>query len=205
MPMTDWIQVYSGDKFFPLEPTPGKIRVEDIAHPLSQQCRFAGHTEEFYSVAQHCLLVSLICQKFAHPSMSAYAALWGLMHDASEAYLVDIPAPLKRQEAFAGYMVAEKVLMDNLAQWAGLDTEMPEVVKWADKLALRLESDNFMKAPLENWTDHLPPHDFLAIRPFQPGEARGQFTKRFDLLTSTRNFVPLRYAEHADWIDLGAL
>lgn len=53
----DWIQVYSGIQFWPIDPRPEEILVSDMAHSLAQQCRFTGHTREFYSIAQHCCLV----------------------------------------------------------------------------------------------------------------------------------------------------
>ena len=74
-------------------PNPDDIRIEDIAHALSNQCRFAGHAREFYSVAEHSVHVSQLCLP-EH-------ALWGLLHDASEAYLVDLPRPLKLLPEFA--------------------------------------------------------------------------------------------------------
>jgi uncharacterized protein len=76
------------DKFFPLlEPTVDDIDIEDIAHSLSHQCRFNGHTPVFYSVAQHCVIVA--------KSLPPPLRLRGLLHDGSETYYSDIPTPLK--------------------------------------------------------------------------------------------------------------
>jgi hypothetical protein len=79
------ITTFSGVLFRPLLPNPDDIRIADIAHALSQQYRFAGHTRTFYSVAEHSVRVSLLCRPDD--------ALWGLLHDASEAFLTDVPAP----------------------------------------------------------------------------------------------------------------
>ena len=54
----DWILTYSGIEFWPLDPRPEDVRIEDIAHALSMQCRFAGHCDRFYSVAEHSIRVA---------------------------------------------------------------------------------------------------------------------------------------------------
>ncbi|MFG0247924.1 MAG: phosphohydrolase, partial [Phycisphaeraceae bacterium JB051] len=78
-----WIQTYTGKAFYPLREDPGIIDIRDIAHALSLQCRFNGHCSDFYSVAQHSVHVSeVVPQAFA---------LWGLLHDAAEAYMSDLP------------------------------------------------------------------------------------------------------------------
>ena len=63
------ITTYSGNLFWPLLPNPADVRIEDIAHALSNQCRFAGHSHTFYSVAEHCVRVSQLCRR--------EDALWG--------------------------------------------------------------------------------------------------------------------------------
>src|SRR4030066_897027 len=83
----DWIQTWSGRQFWPLDPRPEEIFIDDIAHALGNICRFTGHCLDFYSVAEHCLHVSM----WDDPEF----ALIGLLHDASEAYLCDIPRPVK--------------------------------------------------------------------------------------------------------------
>src|SRR4051794_15527189 len=93
-----WITTFSRRQFWPLDPHSDEIHIEDIAHSLSQQCRFGGHSRSFYSVAQHSCLVSALCK--------ANDALWGLLHDASEAYLGDIPRPLKSLPEFEFYQKA---------------------------------------------------------------------------------------------------
>src|SRR4051812_44303587 len=82
------IQTYSGKQFFPMRPIGGDIDIEDIAHALSNQCRFSGHCQRFYSVAEHSLRVAEL--------VTPQHKLWALLHDASEAYLVDLPTPIKR-------------------------------------------------------------------------------------------------------------
>jgi hypothetical protein len=83
----DWMQTYTGRQFWPIDPRADEIDIVDIAHALSQQCRFAGHCKSFYSVATHSWHTSNVC--------NSENALWGLLHDAAEAYLVDLPTPIK--------------------------------------------------------------------------------------------------------------
>src|SRR4051794_32940266 len=85
----------TGKWFDVFNPNPADVDIEDIVHALSMQCRFTGHTKEFYSVAQHSVLVSLTC-----PSVDA---LYGLVHDGSEAYLSDIARPVKKHPAFGPF------------------------------------------------------------------------------------------------------
>lgn len=83
----DFIHVYSGGKFWPLDPRPEHVSIVDVAHHLAQKCRYSGATIRHYSVAEHAYLLS-----YAVPQELAYAALH---HDDSEAFLADIPSPVK--------------------------------------------------------------------------------------------------------------
>lgn len=83
----DWLQTYKGRQFWPLDPKPEEVFLDDIAHALGNLCRFNGHCTRFYSVAEHCVHVS---REVPHE-----LALMGLLHDASEAYVADVPRPLK--------------------------------------------------------------------------------------------------------------
>jgi uncharacterized protein len=102
--MNTKIETYSGRWFEPLNPNPADINIGDIAHALSNQCRFSGHTSRHYSVAEHSVHVS--------KKLPTGLMLFGLLHDASEAYLVDIPAPLKHTDAFRAYREHEQKLQD---------------------------------------------------------------------------------------------
>ena len=86
---TGWIRTGVG-RHFTYDPVdPKQISIRDIAHALSHICRFNGHTNRFYSVAQHSLLV---VQKMPGSPREKLAAL---LHDAAEAYVCDIPSPMK--------------------------------------------------------------------------------------------------------------
>jgi 5'-deoxynucleotidase YfbR-like HD superfamily hydrolase len=105
-----WLQTFTGGEIWPIDPRPEEINIVDIAQALSQQCRYAGHTTRFYSVAEHSVYISR--------EVPAELALWGLLHDASEAYLVDIPRPLKPYMPV--YKHWERELMQVIAAKFGL-------------------------------------------------------------------------------------
>jgi len=85
-----WKQLYTGKRFYSLDPRPEDIDILDIAHGLSMICRFGGHCKQFYSVAQHSVLVA------RHASQED--CLPALLHDAKEVYspFGDLPQPDKQ-------------------------------------------------------------------------------------------------------------
>ena len=168
---SDWVTTYTGGTFFPLAPRVEDVRIEDIAHALSNLCRFAGHVSEFYSVAQHSVLVSQICDPDD--------GLWGLLHDASEAYLCDIVSPVKRAPALAGYREVEHGVMQVIAQACGLPIDEPMSVKRADRALLRLEQRELMRMP-SGWHAGDVPNLYLV--PWPPALAKTLFLARYDQL-----------------------
>jgi 5'-deoxynucleotidase YfbR-like HD superfamily hydrolase len=175
-----WIQVATGRRFWPLAPRPEDIDFRDIAHALSMQCRFSGHSRAFYSVAQHSVLVSHACDP--------QDALWGLMHDASEAYLVDIPKPLKIDVGFTSYRAAEDKLQVMLCVKFGLQTWMPSSVHRADEALLAAEAIDLM-SPLdpdwEKWVGGIERYP-ETIHPWGPERSKSTFLARFHQLTKGR-------------------
>ncbi len=92
--MSEYITTYTGKHFWPLEPDPQKLCIEDIAHALSLICRGNGHVSTFFSVGQH----SLFCAREAvERGYSDKVILACLLHDASECYLSDVPRPVKAE------------------------------------------------------------------------------------------------------------
>lgn len=128
----DCIRTISGIYFNVFEPTPDMVCIEDIAHALSHQPRWAGHTPVFYSVAAHSLHV-------AHRALPQHK-LCALLHDASEAYLCDIPTPIKAR--IPQYKEIEEKVMQAIAQKLGFVWPMPQAVKDIDKLVLEWEWKN---------------------------------------------------------------
>lgn len=137
----DWIQLISGRPFWPLDPHLSDIHIGDIAWALSMQCRYAGHVKRFYSVAEHSVLVSC--------TVPPEHALWGLLHDATEAYLVDLPRPIKR--CIPEYRVIEDRLAEHIAKRFDLCWPMPTEVKAADTAALHTERAALLAPSMKPW------------------------------------------------------
>lgn len=163
----------SGLGFDSEDPQPDAITIEDIAHALSNICRYGGHTGSFYSVAQHSVLVSLHTDaKFARVA---------LMHDASEAYIGDVIRPVKRRLGLA-YSVIEDMVMHTIAKKFGFEWPMPLEVKAADELVGSTEWRDLMH--------HRPDWNLCGttdliedlITPLPPLLAERQFLDRFDQL-----------------------
>jgi hypothetical protein len=165
----DWITTFSGAKFWPMDARPEEVAIIDIAHALSNLCRWGGHCE-FYSVAEHSLLVS-----YAVPPEDA---LWGLMHDATEAYLIDMPGPLKRY--LPDYKRWEENLAAVIARRYGLQPQMPASVKVADGRMLATEAYWLLPGLPQDAKvrTHVPYPD---VRPhcMEPREAKRKFLERF--------------------------
>lgn len=126
---TNWIQTFSGKAFHPLNPKVEEVCIEDIAHALSQQCRYTGHTHDFYSVAEHSIYVAMV--------LPTPYKLWGLLHDASEAYVADIARPLKPY--LTNYLTIEETIMRIIAEKFHLDWPIPKIVHAADMAVFEAE------------------------------------------------------------------
>lgn len=169
-----YFRTYTGKQVHPLSPAPEEIAIEDIARSLSQMCRFLGHIGVFYSVGQHSVLVSQL--------VPPQDALWGLLHDASEAYLCDLPAPIKREPEMRIYRDAEDRLMRAICQRFGLRPEMPLSVKAADRVLLATEFRDVVEIGDLNWIRTecgVTPVLNYSITPWPPAVAEETFLARF--------------------------
>lgn len=171
-----WIQTFTGKQFYPLAPIESDIDIEDIAHALSMQCRFTGHCREFYSVAEHSVEVS--------KTVPREFALWGLLHDASEAYLTDLSKPLKMySDLGARYVEIESRLQMAICKRFGLQLQEPEEVKVADRRMLMTEKKCLMGTSPARWDDNEKPYSFDVLM-LQPWQAESYFLDRFEELTA---------------------
>lgn len=132
--MKPYITTWSGHKFNFLNPEPTSITIEDIAHALSLQCRFNGHCESFYSVAEHSVKVCNLVEGYG---MERDIVLTALLHDAAEAYIGDVVSPVK--QLLPEFKKIERDLEERIAERFSLVYPFPDVVSKADKEALRLE------------------------------------------------------------------
>jgi hypothetical protein len=172
----DWIQTASGRRFWPLDPRPEDVAIEDIAHALSLVCRFGGHCTRFYSVGQHSIYVSQHCDPAD--------ALAGLLHDGSEAYLLDMPRPVKR--FMPDYRAAETLCQRAVYAAFKLPTETPASVKATDRSMLRTERQQLMAPTDEIWdVDGYAPID-LHIAHCSPRVVEQLFLDRFEELGGWR-------------------
>lgn len=168
-----WIQTYSGRKFDFLNIDVNTIDITDIAHALSNLCRYTGHTKYFYSVAQHSVLAAI-----SVPQEYKFAAL---LHDATEAYINDISKPLKN--LLPQYCKIEDDIWLKIAEKFGLPEEIPALVKEVDLRLLVTEKRDLLETEPDEWTiiDKIKPYEEKII-PWSPEYAKERFIKTFNLL-----------------------
>jgi len=171
-----YIRTYSGIKFTIFNPKPEMIIIEDIAHALSQLCRYGGHCSPFYSVARHSIIASyLVEEKYA---------LDALCHDFSEAYVIDLPRPIKQQ--IPEYTKLEDKIYLSIAQKYNLSFPIPPAVHKIDRDMIGYEWDYFMeKKPKPELLDFYKKY-FLNST---PEETKNEFLARFHYLMSNKPVV----------------
>jgi hypothetical protein len=178
------IQTYSGIMIDLQNPDMADILVPDIAHQLSNICRFTGASRKFYSVAQHCSLVSKLIQE------DGPLKLTGLLHDASEAYLSDVVSPLKA--LLPDYHVLEKKMEQAVILRFGLNISDFDEVKFYDRLALDIESKALLGPRYPNYwpeagtilssKDYDLDWELLNVKPLSPEEAEKEYLDIFNKL-----------------------
>lgn len=178
-----WIITYTGRQFWPLDPRPWDVDILDIAHALSMSVRWRGHCRSFYSVAEHSILVSNLVG-------SPASRIFALLHDAAEAYLSDVPSPLKR--LMPDYKKAETRLQETI--FYALLGEQPNPlcaieIEDADRIALALEARQLTSdahpwmawdEKYDRFVDAYPDLDCMS-----PKEAKSRFLELFDKLLAS--------------------
>jgi hypothetical protein len=185
-----FITTSSGRDVSLITPKPEDIDIEDIASALSKLCRFGGHSDRFYSVAEHCFLASMLDTPAVRAASknSVRTRLATLLHDATEAYLVDIPRPLK--SLLINYQAIEKRFHKVIA--AALDIEdsvSEEAIKDCDNRMLVTEARELgINMNGVSWGPYkdLPSAD-IQLRFWTPLEARQAYMLRYDQLKELIN------------------
>lgn len=176
-----WMQLYpSGLAFDPIDPDPALIRIEDIAHALGMTCRYGGHVRHFYSVAEHCVLVSQALEREdQHPS---WVVRQGLMHDAAEAYMADLIRPIKHH--VVGYREAEDRLLSVIFDKFNIPSPLAGPVHRADLRIVVDERDELLAPPPMSWSalEGVDPLG-VTVTGWQPGIATEMFLRRFEELS----------------------
>lgn len=177
----------SGIYFNLLEPDKNEYRIKDIAHALSHICRFTGHTREFYSVAQHCVLASRemeactsVWESSGEPALHpAQLAMAALLHDAAEAYLGDVATPLK--QLLPEYKVIERRVEVALFAAFGIPLPLPHAVKQIDLALLATEQRDLMPPHDDEWVilEGVEPLPEI-INPWYPEKAEREFLAMWD-------------------------
>lgn len=170
----NWMQTFTGRVFYPIDPTATDIDPVDIAHSLSLQCRYGGHVDRFYSVAEHCVLMS----EWVDPENAIYA----LLHDATEAYVSDVPRPLKGH--LPEYKPIEDRVWDEIALKFRLNFVIPEQVWEADNRILLTERAELLSNTRYKWyqdgrMEPLP----VKVTGWLPEEAEKRYLDRLAELT----------------------
>jgi hypothetical protein len=178
-----YLQTVSGRFVNPLDPDLDQIDIGDITRALANICRFGGHCRSFYSVAQHSVIVSELVEQRGGDAEDVFAAL---MHDAAEAYLGDMPHPLKHRSALGeAYKVAEDHLEQALRVRFNIKPDVPEI-KRADRALLATER---RAVSAEDWhwpeLEGVEPLD-LDLTAWPPDEAARAFAARYAELEAAR-------------------
>lgn len=184
------IKTFTGKNFDSLNPSKFTVDIEDIAHSLSMKCRFGGHVEYFYSVAQHSIhvmhLVEQIIKEQNDKININLAKKVALLHDSAEAYFSDIPNPIKR--SMGVFSDIENKILTAIYDHFNIDeppSEIQKIVKKADEIMLYTEARDLF--PLL-WFDFNPFQQSLAeadkLAPWDSKFAEKRFLQEFEWLTT---------------------
>lgn len=166
------IRTISGIYVDVFDPNPEMFNIEDIAHALSNLCRWGGHVPRFYSVAQH----SVFCARMARYTSDMKQAL---LHDATEAYLVDLPRPIKRE--IKQYQEIEENLMKVIMKAFNLNYPLAKEVKEIDDQVLNFEHEQLIIRHAEGLE--------LQIECWEPMVAKRFFLDEFNELFKTNGSI----------------
>ncbi len=171
-----YLTTYTGLHFHPFDPRPEEISIIDIAKGLRCQPRFGGHTIKPYYVGDHSVLLTKIFLKQGRIDLAKHA----LLHDSAEAYLLDLPHPVKYMPEMIKYKTLEKQAQRRIYERFGLDPDEPKEVKELDSLLVNNEKRDLRPhLPLPKNTEFYPD---LTIIPWGSEKTEREFLKMFNEL-----------------------
>lgn len=171
------ISVVGGQFFDLLDPSTSEYSIDVIAIALGNLCRYTGHVTKFYSVAEHCVLVSqIVPPKFA---------LEGLLHDASEAFVGDVSSPLKK--LLPEYQVIENKIQEDIAKRFGLVYPFPDEIHKADKQLYWSERKTIAPAIDSLWNKEFRASRKVEPQGWSPSTARRKFVARYNEIMNDRS------------------
>lgn len=190
VPAGPWLQTSTGRKVSLREPRVEDISIRDIAAHLAKLCRFSGATDLFFSVAQHCVLVS---EMFVSPVEATYA----LLHDAHEAYIGDISSPMKAALVVDGHLDRVALMADRfdhvIRLAVGINPEMPygleQFLHHADRVQLATELRDLVPGNTKGWGP-LPDPRPRPIVPLRWDKAEELFLRRWRELCALTGIDP---------------
>lgn len=169
-----WMGTFTGGTFHPLDPRAADVEIADIAHGLAMTCRYGGQSMQFYSVAEHCVIVS--------QRVSPEYARHGLLHDSAEAYIGDMIRPLKHQPEMTEFRIAEERIEREVARRFDLrwTPAASRAVKEVDDRILVDEIRALIRGP-EKYLDTMRGVEPLGvtIAALPPAQAEYVFLQRF--------------------------
>ncbi len=171
-----WTNTYTGKRFDYVDFTPEQFCIEDIAHALAKTCRYSGHCEPFYSVAEHSVRAAFGLVPYEH-------RLTALLHDATEAYIGDLNSPFKHLPHMAWYCAYEETLAAYMAPVFGFTYPFPPVIKTADMRMRAAERRDLMLATDDSWgLEAYDPYP-VTIKPWTIEKAEWVFLQAYEYFT----------------------
>jgi len=177
-----WMRTFTNRRYWPADPRPEDVCIEDIAHHLSLLCRYTGAVPRFYSVGEHSWHMSFL--------VSRSNQLCALLHDSTEAYMNDLGRPVKYAPEMAAYKEMEDMNWRlAIAPAFDLPLELPDEVKRMDGLIIKAELAEFGMDLSDHMLDKTVrdgPVPDVQIAGYPPETAEALFLQRFHDLRSMR-------------------
>lgn len=173
----EWMCTFTGRHVYPLALKVEDIDIKDIAHHLAMQCRYNGSVNRFYSVAEHCYLISHALLRDGYPLMVAYQ---GLTHDAAETYTGDMIRPVKNslRSIWSKWKEIEESNEETIAIALGVDHPYNPAVKQYDR---RIIQDEKAQLGMNTWAWDQEALG-VTIHGWSPAEAEANYLAQYDYI-----------------------